>query len=118
MKLDTSSTVQLEISSCSLGLSLSDLLGTGGRLLQFGLLLVDGVLILGLFGGTAAAERSRGEDDSGLLTFFSKFYVRKMIANHLFYLLITLGYLFHSNVFFCTSCLENNYNFKPVPIRK
>lgn len=72
MKLHTSSTVQFEIPSCGLGLSLSDLLGTEGRLIQFGLLLVDEVLSLGLFGGSAAAERSRGEDDSGLLTFFNK----------------------------------------------
>lgn len=72
MKLHTSSTVQFEIPSWSFGLSLSDLRGAEGRFGQFGLLLVEGVLSLGLLGGRAAAERSNGEDDSGLLTFFSK----------------------------------------------
>lgn len=69
MKLQTSSTVQLDISSCNFGLSLSDLLGPEAIL---GLLLVEEVLILGLLEVKAAAERSSGEEDSGLLTFFNK----------------------------------------------
>lgn len=76
MKFHTSSTVQFEISSCNLGLSLSDLFGVvavgppGG-------LLPTGVFVRGLFVGGAAAERSSGEEESGRFTFLSKPYNQK-----------------------------------------
>ena len=65
-KLQTSSTVQLDTSSCSLGLSdcarFDRVLG----------LLDDDVFIRALFkGGAAAADRSKGDDASCRFTLFS-----------------------------------------------
>lgn len=68
-KLQTSSTVQLEISSCNLGLSESALLET---FVPVGLL-DDGVFVLGLFTGGAAEDKSSGDDVSCRLAFFRRF---------------------------------------------
>lgn len=66
-KLQTSSTVQLETSSCNLGLSDSALF-----IITFPPLNVPrGVFVLGLFMGGAAAERSKGDEGSCLFVFFS-----------------------------------------------
>lgn len=77
IKLQTSSTVQLEMSSCSFGLSLPALFGIA--MLALGLL-ADGVFTLGRFVGGAAADKSNGEDVSCLLTFLSRLWISASFA--------------------------------------